>query len=336
MSAVLLPYVEPDPTKSNDRFGWALLLALLVHAIIIFGVKFELFDTRPLKDMLPSMEIILVNKADQKPVTQPDYLANVDRQGGGNLPVETVSPRPPPVAAPVPVPEPNPAPPTVEPSLASPEPVPEILTALPDAVTEPEPLAQVTPLPLEEIEQEILVIPAPSQKTSAAANTSKPVVPETAPPERVEKTPSAAELITSGMEIASLSSQINDSIEAYSARPKQKFISAKTQQYRYAAYMEAWRLKVERVGNLNYPQQAKDKNLSGSLLLDVAINADGSINNVALLRSSGEKALDDAAIGIVKLASPYAPFSTDIRKETDILHITRTWQFLPGNRLSSR
>ena len=92
--------------------------------------------------------------------------------------------------------------------------------------------------------------------------------------------------------------------------------------------MEAWRAKVERVGNLNYPEAARKRNLSGSLILDVALSADGSINQITIRRSSGQKVLDDAAIRIVELASPYAPFPAQVRKETDILHITRTWQFL--------
>jgi protein TonB len=100
--------------------------------------------------------------------------------------------------------------------------------------------------------------------------------------------------------------------------------------------MEAWRAKVERIGNLNYPDEAKRRNLSGSLRLDVALNADGSINNIALTLSSGQKVLDDAAIAIVKLAAPYGRFPDDIKKEIDILHIVRTWQFLPDNRLSSK
>ena len=150
--------------------------------------------------------------------------------------------------------------------------------------------------------------------------------------------PSAQQLINRSLEIASLSAQINDATRAYAQRPKQKFISAKTQEYKYASYMEAWRAKVERIGNLNYPDEAKRRNLSGSLILDVALNPDGSIteDGITVRRSSGEKILDDAAIRIVRLAAPYAPFPQDIRKETDILHITRTWQFLRDHRLRSR
>jgi len=82
------------------------------------------------------------------------------------------------------------------------------------------------------------------------------------------------------------------------------------------------------VGNINYPDEARKRKLSGSLILDVALNPDGSINQITLRRSSGHKVLDDAAVRIVNLASPYAPFPENIRKDTDILHITRTWQFL--------
>jgi protein TonB len=91
--------------------------------------------------------------------------------------------------------------------------------------------------------------------------------------------------------------------------------------------MEAWRAKVERIGNLNYPGEAKRRRLSGRLRLDVAINADGTVNAITLRESSGHKLLDDAAQRIVELAGPFAPFSDDIRAEADILHITRTWKF---------
>jgi protein TonB len=97
--------------------------------------------------------------------------------------------------------------------------------------------------------------------------------------------------------------------------------------------MEAWRRKVENIGNLNYPEEARRKKLYGNLLLHVAVRSDGSVERVRLLKSSGHKLLDDAAINIVKLAAPYAPFPPDIRKEVDVLDITRTWQFLNSNRL---
>jgi protein TonB len=123
--------------------------------------------------------------------------------------------------------------------------------------------------------------------------------------------------------------------ELYAKRPRRKHISASTQEYQYAAYLEAWRRKVERIGNLNYPDEAKRRKLYGNLVLSVALRADGSVEEIRLTRSSGQALLDDAAIRIVRLAAPYAPFPKEIREETDILEITRTWQFLSDNQLFS-
>jgi len=135
---------------------------------------------------------------------------------------------------------------------------------------------------------------------------------------------------------ARLSAEISQSWEEYQKRPRQTFISARTRAYKYAAYMDAWRAKVERVGNLNYPEEAKRRDLSGDLIMDVALNPDGSIDSVTIKRSSGHAVLDDAAKRIVRLAAPFAPFPDDIRAETDILHITRTWQFMHGSTWRSK
>ena len=128
-------------------------------------------------------------------------------------------------------------------------------------------------------------------------------------------------------ESSRLNAEISRTWQEYQKRPRHKFLNARTQEYKYAAYMDAWRAKVERIGNLNYPEEAKRLHLTGNLLLDVALNADGSINNLAIRRSSGQKVLDDAAIRIVELAAPFAPFPPEIRADTDVLHITRTWKF---------
>ena len=99
--------------------------------------------------------------------------------------------------------------------------------------------------------------------------------------------------------------------------------------------MDAWRRKVERIGNLNYPHEAARRGLSGVLLLDVALNPDGTIEDIALRRSSGQRILDDAAVRIVRLAAPFAKFPRSIAEEVDILHIERTWIFHSDNRLTN-
>ena len=146
--------------------------------------------------------------------------------------------------------------------------------------------------------------------------------------------PSAAELRAQVIE--SLSAALDERLQAYAERPRRKWITAGTREHAYAAYMEAWRRKVERVGNLNYPNEARRRGLSGTLSLDVALNADGSVAEVLLRRSSGERVLDEAALRIVELAAPFARFPAAILEEVDVLHIERTWVFSSRNEFNSR
>ena len=89
------------------------------------------------------------------------------------------------------------------------------------------------------------------------------------------------------------------------------------------------------MGNLNYPEQAKRLNIAGSLVLDVALNPDGSIQGISVVRPSDHKILDEAAIRIVRLAAPFAPFPPDLRADYDRIHITRTWKFRDATVSSS-
>jgi protein TonB len=113
---------------------------------------------------------------------------------------------------------------------------------------------------------------------------------------------------------------------------RREFISANTREYEFAAYMQAWVGKVERVGNLNYPNELRQRGLSGDLLMTVGINQDGSVESINLLRGSGNNDLDQAAMRIVRLAAPYSPLPADIAERVDVLHITRTWRFSARNR----
>ncbi|MRR50873.1 MAG: energy transducer TonB [Rhodocyclaceae bacterium] len=145
---------------------------------------------------------------------------------------------------------------------------------------------------------------------------------------------SGLDLANSALAIARLEGQIAQRTEEYNKRPRKKNIGARTEEYRFAQYVEDWRQKVERVGNLNYPEAAKGK-AYGNLVLSVTIKADGSIQQILIDRSSGHKVLDDAARRIVQMASPYSPFTPDIARDTDIIEITRTWTFTSGDRLNT-
>ncbi|MET0026970.1 MAG: energy transducer TonB [Candidatus Thiodiazotropha sp.] len=148
--------------------------------------------------------------------------------------------------------------------------------------------------------------------------------------------PSARQLLASkNLEIARLTAELERKTQAYAKMPKRKSISASTKEYKYASYLDAWRRKVERIGNLNYPDQARRDKLYGNLVLHVAVKSDGSVEQIRVLHSSGHQLLDDAAVRIVRLAAPFSPFPNEIREETDILDITRTWQFLRSGQLFS-
>lgn len=145
---------------------------------------------------------------------------------------------------------------------------------------------------------------------------------------------SGADLADSALIIARMEAQIARQIDEYNKRPRKTFLGARATEVRYALYVEDWRQKIERIGNLNYPQSARGK-IYGSLRLTVSINSDGTLAAMDLERSSGYKILDAAAEQIVRLAAPYAKFPPDIRKDTDILVITRTWHFARGDKVFS-
>jgi protein TonB len=165
--------------------------------------------------------------------------------------------------------------------------------------------------------------------TQAKSRAAVPTVPDT-PPQPKEEAQIATDttgIAARSLEIARLEAAIARDWESYQQRPRRRFIGARTQEFRFARYVEDWRAKVERVGETNYPQAARDQRIYGSLVVTVSIKSDGSIERVDINRSSGQRILDAAALHIVRLASPFAPFPPDIARDTDILSITRTWIF---------
>jgi protein TonB len=147
-------------------------------------------------------------------------------------------------------------------------------------------------------------------------------------------TRSGVDLASSALAIARIEGQISRQMDEYNQRPRKKFIGARVEEYRFAQYVEDWRQKIERIGNLNYPDAAKGR-LYGSLVITVIIKANGDLDRVEVNRSSGQRLLDDAARRIVQMAAPYAAFPDAIRRDTDVLEITRTWTFTNADRLRS-
>jgi len=178
------------------------------------------------------------------------------------------------------------------------------------------------------------------------AKTPLPVLPNDTPRQNVAVASSRAdaqenvtrEMLTqlrSGVVVPVPEPKPVDESERTDSPTANELIGAQAKEYRFARYVEDWRMKVERIGNTNYPEAARQNRLYGSLILSVSIRADGSIENVEVKRKSGQRVLDAAAVKIVEMAGPYAPFPDDIRRDTDILNITRTWTFAKGDELHS-
>jgi len=190
---------------------------------------------------------------------------------------------------------------------------------------------------LEKAEKRVQALEAKQQRLLALARSKEKAALATeqeAQPEPIQVM-SGRDLANSALAMARLEGEIAKNTDDYNKRPRKRFIGARAEEFRFAQYIEDWRLKVERVGTLNYPEAAKGK-LYGTLLLSVTIKSDGAVDKVEIDRSSGHKILDDAARRIVSMAGPYAAFPPDIQRDTDLLVITRSWNFTRGNQLETR
>lgn len=180
------------------------------------------------------------------------------------------------------------------------------------------------------------MLQAPSQEPAPAVEVREIVAVESESATALQQTsieqpeaerPDAARLMSQSMDMASLRPELNRQREWQSKIPRREFISANTRRYEFASYMSAWVSKVERVGNLNYPNELRQKRLHGDLVLTVGIHQNGTVESIEVKRSSGISEIDDAAIAIVQMAAPYAPLPDNITEHVDVLHITRTWRF---------
>ncbi|MCC7216454.1 MAG: energy transducer TonB [Burkholderiales bacterium] len=281
----------------NDRLlTIALSLSVLLH-LVVLTIHFRPFDLKSTSDRGPPLEVALVNAKTAAKPAKADILAQANLDGGGNTDANRRAKTPLPVL---------------------PKNSPEQQVAV--ATERVEALEKQTRELMTQLRSAPTAPPAPAPTDA----TDKPDL------------PTANELMQKTLEAMRLEAQIAKDMDAYQKRPKRRFVGARAEEYRFARYVEDWRLKIERIGNLNYPEAARQQKLYGNLLLTVSINSDGSIDKVDLVRTSGSRILDAAAIRIVEMSAPFAPFPADIRRDTDILHITRTWSFTKADALESQ
>jgi len=286
----------------GDRLGMLLFLGVMFHGLIILGIGFSPPESQR-NDLVPTLDIILVQgKSSIKP-EEADYLAQASQEGGGTVEKKT---RP---SQPVKGSAPNPS---------------KSLNKKPARKPSSKPVVD---------HKKSKVITSEKSRNIVLSK------PDITPEKKQVRQEDTRKLIKRSLEIASLTEEINTRIEHYAKRPRRKFINARTREFAPAAYMSAWVRKVERIGNLNYPDEARRQKLSGVLRLTVIIRKDGKVEKIILDRSSGHPVLDDAAIRIVRLGAPYAPIPDNIKEEGEpvkFLHITRTWEFLSSNTWRDR
>ncbi|MBT6890996.1 MAG: energy transducer TonB [Gammaproteobacteria bacterium] len=297
MAAVIPGRLEAT-VSPGDRLSFTVFLAVALHAALILGVTFTYVTSKP---STHTMEVTLAQQRAKRRPENADFLAQINQVGSGALEEKAI------MTAPT--------------------------------------VAQFQDTEIREINQDI---PQSSsyktveQKQTAITTTAKTDHKVTVDSDATEAIPQKAEfknkksLQARALEIASLEARIDHQRQIYAKRPRiKRLTSLSTASSADAFYLNSWRRKIESIGNLNYPQKARENKLYGSLRLMVAILPDGSLKEVELLESSGHQVLDDAAVRIVRLSAPYAPFPDELRQSTDVLEIIRTWQFRKNSSLRS-
>jgi periplasmic protein TonB len=293
---ISLSFLAEEPAPGNRLLMWAIIGSIFLHAVVL-AIRFAPIDLSKFERDASPLEVALVNAKSVSKPTKADILAQANLDGGGNTDAKRRAKTP-------------------LPALSKDNATTELAVAT----------QKVEPL---ENSQEMMT----QLKSGAAIEMPQPT--PNAAPDKPEL-PTATEMMQRTMEAMRLEAQIAKDMDAYQKRPKRRFVGARAEEYRFARYIEDWRLKVEGIGNRNYPEAARVQKLYGSLLLTVGIRADGSVEAVVVDRTSGQKILDLAAIRIVEMGGPYAPFPPSISRDTDILYITRTWSFAPGDSLTSQ
>lgn len=286
----------PQLDNQTDVLAIALFGAAALHAVVLLGVSFQPFLDNTRTP--PALEVVLVQESSLDSIEDAEYLAQSNQDGGGETDDNT---RP-----------------------SSP------FTSALDEKTEgiaPTPMTASAPRSSEAVAEEIITATYSDVEvtTDDASDTQEKIS------EAESDTP-----IERSADIARLAAEIDRQQEEFAKRPKKTWLTARTRESASADYMYRWVESVERMGNLNYPDEARRRKLHGELVLIVGIYKNGELESVTVEESSGHKILDDAAVRIVEMAAPFAPMTGQLAEETDILYIVRTWEFTTSNSVDSR
>ncbi|MEQ1519144.1 MAG: TonB family protein [Usitatibacteraceae bacterium] len=274
----------------------AVCASVSIHLFLILAVGATILDPKNFMPPHNALDVVLVNAKSATKPIKADALAQANLDGGGNTDEARRAKTP--------------------------------LPAVDQSAAKNEKMAQQH---VKQLEQEVKTLMTQAKSSAKVLQGEMNQQPSGTP------APSnPAELLQQSMEIKRLEAELSRAHEAYQQRPKRAFVGGRTTEYRFARFVENWRLKIERVGNLNYPEEAKRTGLQGQLQLTVAIKSNGEVEDIKVERSSGSKTLDQAAKRIVMLSAPFDRFPDSFKNDTDILHITRTWIFGRDETLTSK
>ena len=302
MSISTLP---PAPAGQRERLPATVAFAVLVHGMVILGVRF-------VPEALPSasasaIEVTLVRERSVTAPEQAEYLAQHASVGGGNT-TEQVRPRAPlATAAPI--------------ALPGLEVGDEWLSATPGsaATHDPDSLAA-----MDQHRDLLHRVVTATRSTRELPSAARPVAGSDAPQLVV------SHLMTLTADDTDPVSDINQRALAQAHALRERFIAVNSRESNYAEYLEQWRRRVERIGNAEYPAEARSRGLTGRLVMEIVLNADGTIRELALRRRSAQPLLDDAAYHAVRHAAPFLPFPPAIRADTDVLRFLYEWRYESG------
>jgi protein TonB len=279
----------------RERFNFTMFLSIAAHGILIFGISFGAAQST---SETPTLDITLAAHHSKIAPERADFLAQANQLGSGSLAEDAT-----PVAP-------------TSPFQA------DFESATLQAAG---PIAPEQRALQRQDSTEVVVTSAEARAQSSDTLTV------TEDGDAQLSTPDSTRLA-----IASLIAQLDSEVQEYARRPRRVVLTAaSTQRSEDALYLDGWRRRIEAIGNLNYPDAAKRQKLYGSLRLLVSILPNGSIQKTEILQSSGHAILDQAALDIVMLASPYEPFPPELSKQADVVEIIRTWRFHEGNALRS-
>ena len=285
--------------ENKDILSVTAFFSMLLHAVVILGISFKLPDTKAINNTDNTLDVVLINTANNLEATDAEIVSTNDNAGGGEDDKEASSPIPFEAVQPSPVQSIKKTATTQASNIISPD---QLITSNQGDLS----IKKET-----RVEEQLRSLEDTVGEDKLTTKTQRQ------------------------LERERLIAKLNQSFEDYQKRPQKEYLSPNTTKHQAALYLDDWRKRVELAGNANYPVKAKAEGLYGTLIMTVEINRNGTISDIFINSPSPHKLLNDAAIRFVRDASPFDSFPDDIDKDTDILVITRAFHFLKNNQLTS-